>query len=196
MNELFKHIKPNPYPLCTKYGYGCISVTRGEYYKANRRKVLRYIRHYGFDISETWNLDRTIMKWLSDHVGGFFRECGCKDTWNDVDFDGNGWDVKEITISNLGIYNNEALLRCIEAEGARTEEYLKQLEQWLGTTQQYSEFIEFVIPRLIYLAQHSCGYPAYFGNFEEWQKMLKSIVVDFQKHKFDNFVKYFFNLWD
>ena len=52
--DLFKGIKPNPPRLWSingRIGYGCVN---------SKRKYGRYIRKYGFDITEVWNLDCTI----------------------------------------------------------------------------------------------------------------------------------------
>lgn len=184
MNNLFKYIKPNPYPLCTKYGYGIIPITTDKYEKANKRKVLRYIRHYGFDITETWSLDFTIMRWLSDHVGGFFRECGDRSTWDEIDLEGHSYDTSE---------------NCIEAEKARIQEFKKQLKEFLETANKdiLVEFQDFVIPRLRYLSQHTHGYPVTYNNGNHWRLTLMEMANTFEMGYYDErFVEDFFLLWD
>lgn len=174
MDNIFKGIMPNPYPLRTKYGYG---------YLSDKRKILRYFRKYGFDISETWNLDETIAQWLSDNVGGFFRDCGRTSAWSEYDLDGNPVSYNEETVA---------------LEKARKNEYLKQLHNYLTTCsgENYLKFLEFIIPRLIYLVDHAYGYPDEFNTFKDWQNMLKSIVVELSKRDIAKFVSNFYSLWD
>lgn len=68
------------------YGYRRKNVNK------EKRKALRNIRKYGFDTSECWNFDTTIMRYLSDNFGEFFRECGSPDDWGNYDTKGNHWD--------------------------------------------------------------------------------------------------------
>lgn len=182
--ELFKNIKPNPYPLRNKLGYGCITTSRKKYNKVNKRKVLRSIRKLGFDYSECWNLDYTIMCWLSDNVGDFFRKCGSVDDWSDYDLNGNEW----------ANYNKDT----IELEQARRTEYLNQLSTYFTTCsgEEYLKFLDFVIPRLIYLIEHIHGYPAEFNTFKDWQNELKNIVVELPKRNVTKFIDNFYSLWD
>lgn len=186
--EIFKCIKPNPYPLKRdkgKLGYGYLS-RRAKYHKVNRRKALRQIRKYGFDITETWNLDNTIMMWLSDNVGGFFRECGNFDDWSNYDL--NGVPYKEA---------NPKLI--VEAEETRRDYFLDNLDMFLKdyTGPLKEKFIKFVIPRIHFLADHSCGYPAGVKSFESWQKQLHSIANKLEtEHYSVGFLIHFFSLWD
>jgi hypothetical protein len=184
--DLFKYVKPNYYPIRTKLGYGCLNTSRKPYEKAKRRKVLRFLRKYKFDISETWSLDCTIMYWLSDNVGGFFRECGNQWDWGETDLEGNRW--------NEGV----ATENFIKAEKLRQDEYLKRLKEYLINTNdgEYSRFIAFVIPRILHLSEHTNGYPTMYKNFEEWQKTMKEMVDELEKHNVDKFIENFFSLWD
>lgn len=183
MKELFKNLKSYTYPLKTKYGYGYI-INSYNKNKADRRKVRRYIKHYGFDISETWNLDTTIMQWLSDNVGGFFRECGSSDIWADYDINGNEWSS----------YNKETL----ELDSKRHTEYQYQLKQYLlnCSNKDYKKFVDFVIPRLKYLSQHTNGYPANFTTFEKWGNALTIMINELPTRNVQLFIENFYALWD
>lgn len=188
IKNLFEHIKPFPTPAkhsARHIGYGCFE-TRHKGYKMNKRKLGRYIRKFGFDVTETWNLDNTIMCWLADNVGGFFRMCGPMDSWSDYDLDGNKANYKE---------NGEAV---IKAEQARTECFMKSLEAWLNNSDNdiYYRFVDFVEPRLEFLAGHTDGYPGDFDNYHEWQVTLFKMSRNLLVRNHELFTRYFFNLWD
>jgi hypothetical protein len=184
--EEFKYIKSNPYPLkdCKGFfGYGCIYNKQKRYNKVNRRKLNRYYRKYGFDITECWSLDYTIMAWLSDNIGGFFRECGIQDNWSDCDLEGNTDDIKKI----------------FEADDIRQQAYLEYLKYFLEheiTEEQWISFLMFISPRLNYLRQHTFGYPSGVDSFENWQNTLYKMEEDLHHKKFDLFIEWFFALWD
>ena len=185
--ELFECIKPNPYSMKNKsgyIGYGCLTNKRTKANIVSKRKCSRYIRKYGFDITETWSLDYAIASWLSDNVGGFFRKCGSFDDWADYDIYGNKCKPQE------------DLTPFYEAENARKESYLQHLEEYLSTTEDYTKFIDFVIPRLIYYIKHHYGYPGDFSSDEEWTEILKTMVEDLYKCDTKLFIKYFYHLWD
>ena len=184
--DSFKNIKPNPYPLKTKYGYGCIDVSRKKHHKVSKRNALRSIRNIGFDYSETWGLDYTMSAWLSDYVGGFFRQCGQIDSWASYNLEG--------TPLNLAKNTKE----CIEAESARIEEFKAQLSNFLKTDSLLRDkFIWFVYPRLEFLAEHSNGYPPHFDNYEAWKKCIKKMGQDLKYDKYSqDFIEHFFCLWD
>lgn len=189
MNKLFKCIKPNPYPMKGKggtFGYGCFT-TRKPLNKVNKRKLNRYYRKYGFDITETWNLDYVIHAWLSDNVGGFFRECGSIDSWSDYDLEGNEYTTK----------NAENFF---EGNEARHEEYQKQLKNYLLTCSDsdYIKFLGFVEPRLSYLMNHIDGYPGQFDNYNEWIATLAQMLNDLHPSTRNPnlFVEHVFSLWD
>ena len=176
--NLFKGVRPNPYPQKNRrgLGYGCFT-------KRYRRTVGRYYRHYGFDISEAWNLDITIMDWLSDNVGGFFRQCGEKWEWDEYDLDGNP---------------ENDFKRCSEACNQRCDEYCKQLDHWLRTTDEISKdrFIKFVLPRLEYLHKYTIGYPPEFKELSEWVEVLNGMIISFKNNTYSSlFTKHFFELW-
>lgn len=183
MNKLFKNLKPYAYPLKTKYGYGYI-INSYNKNKTDKRKVRRYIKHYGFDISEAWNLDTTIMQWMSDNVGGFFRECGSSYSWSDYDINGIEWSS----------YSKETL----DLDNKRHIEYQYQLKQYLLNCSQedYKKFIDFVIPRLTYISQYTNGYPANFTAFEEWKKTLSIMINELPKGNVQLFIENFYALWD
>ena len=187
---LFKNIKPNPYPLCKKGSvYGCIETRRSKYgKKANKRKIGRYIRTYGFDLTETWNLDTVIHDWLSDHIGGFFRECGSIDSWSDYTLDGEPWD----TVSNHVL--------CIQAEDARKDAYLNKVSEFLkSNTNEVEKFKAFIIPRLRYFGRHVWGYPATdeFSTLESWQECISKIADELENIGYsESFIENYFGLWD
>lgn len=184
--DIFKGIKPSPYPLRNKLGYGCITTSRKKYNKVNKRKLFRSIRKLGFDYSECWNLDYSVMCWFSDNVGGFFRSCGAPDDWSDYDLNGYRWPN----------YNKDT----IELEQSRRKEYLAQVSNYLHncTGEEYLQFLDFIIPRLIYLIEHIHGYPATFNTFADWQNELKFMVTNLPKrnNSINTFVENLYSLWD
>lgn len=185
MKSLFEPIKPFTYPQKGAYGrinYGY----RHRNINKEKRKALRSIRRLGFDNSECWELSTTIMCWFSDNVGGYFRECGSADDWSMYDLDGVYWEDNP-TKDYSGF---------IEAGKARVQDYKEHLEEWCATSNRYSEFIEFVIPRLIYFTQHHQCYPGDLHSREDWTEILKVMVEDLVKCDTKLFIKYFFNLWD
>lgn len=192
MEEVFKYIKPNPYPMKTKggrIGYGCLYGKRTEYNRVSKRKVGRWIRKKGFDVSEVWSLDFTIGAWLSDNVGGFFRQCGNYDDWVDYDLEGNYYfDVKDSDIKPF-----------IKAETARRSIFLSKLKEFLHQENNplRDKFIVFVVPRINYLADTTIGYPCEgFENLEEWKNCLNRMADELTKTYWSNsFVTYFFALW-
>jgi hypothetical protein len=190
MEDCWKYIKKNSYPLKNKngfigYGYRCKK--RSKYYIANKRRSYRDYRKYGFDTSETWSLDYTIISWLSDNAGGFFRECGCPDQWEDIDLEGNVWNIGD------NIQNH------IQAGTIRRESFQKHLKDFLIASDIVivDKFIEFVVPRLEYLSNTAHGYPTEFKSFSKWKECMINMKNDLNNKKVsDDFVKYFFCLWD
>ena len=187
--ELFECIKPNPYPTKDKsgyIGYGCLTNKRTKANIVSKRKCGRYIRKYGFDITETWSLDYAIASWLSDNVGGFFRKCGSFDEWSDYDMFGTPY--------------KEANPRfVVEAEEARRDHFLSELDIFLKdyTGPLKEKFIKFVVPRIRFLADHSCGYPSGFKSFESWQECLHTMANNLETKQYSiKFIDYFFSLWD
>lgn len=188
MEDLFKNVKPNPKQVkgsrgCN-IGYGCF-YTRRKGFKVNKRKLNRWYRKYGFDITETWSLDYTIMAWLSDNVGGFFRECGDVDTWDDWDLDNNP-------------RTEENVLSCVKASSKRRQIFEEKLREFIEDTEnpQYSKFVEFVIPRLKQLRNDAFGYPCTLNNTEEWKNVISQMIQDFEtKQSSTYFISYFFSLW-
>lgn len=192
-SSLFEHIKPfkktekgsNNY---IGYGFRERNVNRG------KRKAYRSIRKYGFDTSEIWNLDTTIMRYLSDNIGGFFRECGSPDDWGYYDLEGNSWGEAKFTATEHS-YDN-----FVKAEELRVEAYKVKLKKFLesGSNEAYKAIHFFVLPRLLYFTQHHEGYPALddFETDEQWTNTLKDMYGELAQNKSELFVKYFFNLWD
>ena len=176
--SIWENVKPFSYPQkgadgCFNYGYRYNCRKPGQ--KLQKRKVYRQCRKLGFDASETWNLCDSIMRYLSDNVGGFFRECG--NDWFDLDI-----NTKEAAA----------------LENLRMESYKLHLKDYLYTrNQSHYEFVNFVVPRLIYLRNHYTGYPAKFDYSVEWDSILDKIIEDVkQSIDYDLFIEHFFNLWD
>lgn len=181
MKSIWEDVKPFSYPQkgangCYNYGYR--SKKRSLYKKLNRRIVYRQIRHYGFDTSETWVLCDTIMRYLSDNVGGFFRECGNPDNWDQC----TPFSYKE----------------AVQLEKLRQESYKEHLKEYLESLDEdnYHQFLDFVIPRLVYLEKHFVSYPAKFDTKEEWRETLNIIIDGLEEWNTKPFVEYFFYLWD
>lgn len=187
--ELFKNIKPNRWPIKGQngfFGYGAIPRNRSIYRCGGKRKFYRYLRVYGFDVTETWSLDYTITCWLSDNIGGYFRECGSIDKWSDFDLEGNAWVPG-------GNYEPFAA-----ADRARREDYLLHLDIFIKESDEtiIQKFIDFVVPRLDYLAKKTNGYPGDFKTFSEWKELLFKMVKYLKtEHYSEDFIKYFFSLW-
>lgn len=184
MEEIWNNVKPFSYPqkgINGYYNYGYSPRKRTRYYKLKRRKVYRQIKKYGFDATECWNLYSTIMRWLSDNVGGFFRECGDEDEWD-----------KDLTTDNYK--------EIIELANKREESYKEHLTEHLESLEKEDEwdtFIDFVIPRLTYFENHFGSYPAKFNTGEEWHIVLKKMIEELDWNTDSTlFVEYFFNLWD
>ena len=169
------------------YGYRRKNVNK------EKRKALRSIRKYGFDTSECWNLDTTIMRYLSDKVGGFFRECGSPDDWGNYDLEGNF--VETIIKYTTKEYYAENF---IKAYNLRVETYKEHLKEFLDTEEGRKVIFEFITPRLYYFIKHHQGYPVLEGieSDEEWTEILKEIDYQLSMFNSDLFVKYFFDLWD
>ncbi len=181
MNNLFKNIKPNPKQIKANRSYGCLWDIR----YGDKRKLNRYYRKYGFDITETWSLDYTIMCWLSDNVKGFFRECGNPNDWFDYDEDNNP-------------RNDNNIKSCINAEIKRIKAYQEELHKFTEDIENpvYNKFIEFIIPRLEFLKNNAFSYPADFNNIKEWKNAIAQMIQDFKVKQLSTyFVKYFFSLW-
>lgn len=168
------------------YGYRSKNVNK------EKRKALRSIRKYGFDTSECWNLDTTIMRYLSDKVGGFFRECGSPDDWSNYDLEGNF--VETIIKYTTKEYYAENF---IKAYNLRVETYKEHLKEFLDTEEGRKVIFEFITPRLYYFIKHHQGYPVLEGieSDEEWTEILKEIDYQLSMFNSDLFVKYFFDLW-
>jgi hypothetical protein len=182
MEEIWKDVKPFSYPqkgINGYYNYGYSPKRRTRYYKLRKRKVYRQIRKYGFDVTECWNLYNTIMRWLSDNVGGFFRECG----------DENDWDA------NLNSSNYMVVIELCKERQYSYQQHLKEYLESL-TGDNYHQFLDFVIPRLVYFEKHFVGYPAKFNSDEEWNKILKEMVQGMCQNDYKLFVENFFYLWD
>lgn len=94
-----------PFSKCEKGAYNNINYgyrrkVRCPYTKRENRKAYRQIKKYGFDFSELWALDLTIMRWMSDTYGGFWRTIG------DPDSKRTGWSKLCQHICSCQIYSN------------------------------------------------------------------------------------------
>jgi hypothetical protein len=189
MEECWKYIKPFKYPLKGSYnniGYGYRNKTRSKYKKRNIRKSYRDFRKYGFDTSETWSLDYTIMCWLSDNIGGFFRNCGSVDDWADCDLNGIEYDK-----STREAINTAYKTRC--------ESFLKHLTELLeyAGPETFEKFTNFVIPRLDFLSKYTHGYPSKYSNIESWREIIQEMIRAFKYGTYSRFfIEEFFALWD
>lgn len=181
--ELFENIQPFPKQIkgsrSFRIGYGYCT-TRNPYYKSSKRRLNKYYRKYGFDITETFDLDATIMYWMSDNVGGFFRECGNPEDWCGL------------------IENLSSIEKVTNLYKARKAEYLSQLYKYLSdcTEDEYRKFLNFVTPRILYLRKHTHGYPAQFNSIADWQQELKTMWIKLLQKNINKFIDNFYSLWD
>lgn len=178
-----------------RIGYGYVYKHYNRNGITKYRKAYRQIRKYGFDISEAWTLDITIMEWLSDNVGGFWKKCGPFSSWTEYDLNGNYYDFWEFC--NEDIYFNLAY----QWEKTRCDSFLKHLKDFLDNSNEniLNDFRKFVIPRLRKLADISQGWPANndFPKFEDWIKEINNMADKFEQGTYtDTFITYFFNLAD
>lgn len=178
-----------------RIGYGFRYKHKRPYDKMQKRKAYREIKKYGFDLSETWSLDYTIMLWLSDTFGGFFKICGCCDNWAHYDLDGNYidfWDHKD----DKNHYDN-----MYKYETTRYNSFRKHLNDLLNTNDPkvISKFSEFCSPRLRILAKFSHGWPSgeKYKNYEDWINVIIDMADKFDNGTYSqNFIDDFFCLWD
>lgn len=179
------------------FGYGLVKRTgRQKYHNHHpQRKARREIRKYGFDLSETWNLDYTFMCWLSDTFGGFFRLCGEADNWGNYDENGNY--LKEID-NEISKIPHSVFMKMGEYENMRTQSYLKHLKDFLenATVEDIRKFSDFCSPRLRVLADTTISYPPNY-DYDEWRKTVKGMATAFDNCLYsEKFVEDFFCLWD
>lgn len=183
--DIWKNIKP----FC-KYEKGRYGLKYG--FRKNSPKTRREIRKYGFDSSEIWSLDYTIMRWLSDTFGDFFTKCGSPDHWSDYDLDGNYidfWNSKR----DKEFYNKLHIYQT-----TREKAFQKYLDTFLHNTEEFKQIADFVAPRLRCLAKRAHGYPPVVcDTYEEWQQILIKMAEEFEQGICpDNFAKHFYSLWD
>lgn len=202
MEECWKAIKPYSHNN-SFYGYGYRRKKRKKSLRVEKRKYLRSIRKHGFDTSETWNLDTTIMKWLAEHVGCFFRLCGNTDDWEMYDIEGNEWKPS-FSENNFDDYINgvkdEHFDKCQDAAKLRYESFKKHLKGFLdhGEEDVLKQFRSWIVPRIEYLSKNTDGYPPYdFETMKDWTNALKEMAEAFKKGSYDKrFIDNFFYLWD
>jgi len=180
-----------------KFGYGYWRKKGLEHgdKRNHKRQCLRQIRKYGFDNSETWGLDYTIMRWLSDNYGGFFRICGNPDNWNNYTLDGTYLDFWEHR-KDKDYYEVTN-----KAEEARYNSFKVHLKHFLdnATPQEMKGMASFCSPRLRRLKELNHGWPATddFPTFEDWQNELLNMADKFEEGTYSPyFISYFFSLWD
>jgi hypothetical protein len=186
MEELWKNIPTNRYPMKGNngyIGYGYREGKRKKGYCVEKRKVGRDIRKYHFDRTMSWNLDTSVMNWLSDNVGGFFRKCGTHESWSDYDINGN---------------KTEDTKKRMEAEYARENAYLKYLDEFLRTCDDktFNKFRDFVCPALYYISQNTISYPGGF-TIDSWKETVYKMWESFANGKLSKeFIDNFYSLWD
>ena len=198
IEDFWKGVKPHHKPekgFNGVIGYGCRRKTRSRFDKSQKRKAYREIRKYGFDLSEVWNLDCTIMSWLSDEFGGFFTICGSSDNWSNYDMEGNYVDFWENYKAD-GYIQNAA-----EWEKIRTESFMKHLKDLLdnASEEDKKKIAEFCSPRLRKLADITHGWPPSddFHTFEDWKKEIYNMADKLDEGEYSEyFISYFFSLWD
>ena len=115
------------------------------------------------------------MRWLSDNVGGFFRECGDEEDWNEF-------------------YTMHDFKKAMQLVEKRKKSYEEHLEEYLKTDN--GEAYRFIMPRLLYFGKTQIGYPAALYSKEEWDKILKEMVQGMWQNDYKLFVENFFYLWD
>ena len=190
MESCWNHIVPNLFPLKGRrgyIGYGCRKKHKDPFHRCGRRQSYRDFRKHGFDTSETWSLDYAAAGWLSDNVGGFFRQCGSIDSWEDINLDGDRWEY------------GKDIKTFIEAGQTRRASFLVHLEEFLnsGDREKYLQFITFIIPRLRYMINHTHGYPVDYENLDSWKQSLNEMIDKFKEGTYSKqFIDNFFFLWD
>lgn len=190
LEDCWKNIKPYK-KNNSFFGYGCLRKTRKKGFKVEKRKYLRYVRKYDFDITETWNLDYTIIRWLSNHVGGFFKLCGNFDEWDLIDVEGN----------KIDIYDGESINRCNKAYQLRQESFQNHLKDFLDEKQneKFKDFCKFIVPRLRHFAVYTISYPSQieeYNTIKKWKKAINEFVDKFKEKNYDiRFIRDLFYLW-
>lgn len=189
-----------PFSKCEKGAYNNINYGyrrkgRSPYTKREKRKAYRQIRKYGFDFSELWGLDLTIMRWMSDTYGGFWRTIGDPDNWNDYDLDGKYYDFWQN-------HNNPEHFEKISLwSRTRHDSYKLHLRNFLDkmSFEEFKQYAAFVSPRLRKLADIIHGWPSgeKFPTFEDWQNEIRNMANRFDNGTFsESFIEYFYSLWD
>lgn len=163
--------------------------------KCEKRKAYRQIRKYGFDFSELWSLDLTIMRLMSDTYGGFWRMIGNHDNWNDYDLDCNYVDFWQN--SN----NPEYFEKMTLWSRTRHDSFKLHLRDFLNNMSpgEFQEYAAFVSPRLRKLADIIHGWPAddKFPTFEEWQTEIRNMATHFDNGTYsESYIEYYFSSWD
>lgn len=190
-----------PFSKCEKgaynnINYGYRSKRRNSYKtKCEKRKTFRQIKKYGFDLSELWGLDVTIMRWMSDTYGGFWRMVGNPDSWNDYDLDCNYVDFWQ------NRNNPEYFEKMTLWSRTRYDSYKLHLRDFLEnmSSEEFEQYAAFVSPRLRKLADIIHGWPSgeKFPTFEDWQNEIRNMANRFDNGTFsESFIEYFYSLWD
>lgn len=175
-------------------GYGCCKrhpQHRCDY--SNYRKAFRQIRRYGFDASETWNLDRTISLWMVDHHPEL-KEWGNPDLLEDAV---DAWysQNRDIATENLWYYENIVYKQFVD-------DIFKCISEF--TDSEWTEFEEFLCPRLKYFSNpHNLhGWPGegrydYIHSYEDYVQVLSEIYDSIKAHQIHpHFQELYGNLWD
>ncbi len=185
MEDIWKGI--NPYHCDDFFGNGFRNKKRKRGFRVEKRKYLRDLRKVGFDTTELWSLDSTIIKWLAKKEGGFFKRCGNPEDWDMLELGGAKWNSSD----------KFSFDRCNKAYKARIKSFKEHLRKYLNKNSP--EFASFIIPRLRSFAKNADGYPALckeIKTLEDWQNIINDMADKFEQGTYsENFIKYFFNLW-
>lgn len=158
-----------------------------------KRKALREIKKLGFDKSEIWGLSHTIMEWLSDTFGGFFKKCGSSDSWGDYDLKGRRVDF-------WGNRDSEDYWKELKKwEDTRYNSFKNHLRDFLKNSGEIKKVSDFCSPRLRYLAKVARGYPGggKYSTLQDWTDSIRKMAEDLENGiPSENFIEDFFTLWD
>ena len=93
------------------------------------------------------------------------------------------YDIKTPETKGFYVYNKSFYL--INSKDERSENF-KQFKKENGfspdeTWALYTNIALFVLPRLKYFKEKTCGYPTCFNNIEEWHEILDKMILSFER---------------